>query len=128
MTVLDDNHNFPDMQGVSLGHALQMTPTIIKRAVNSWESYPLRIKKLEFVNANFGINVVLDIFRSFMTSKMKERVSVTRGKPEFVESDNLPSDLGGNVGSYQSIAQHWKEVLEKNKKWFDDDEKYKSEI
>lgn len=114
------------MQGVALGHALQMTPMLIKRAVNSWESYPLRIQKLEFVNANFGINVVLDIFRSFMSSKMKERVSVKRGKPDFVASDNLPRDLGGTVNSYESLAVHWKHVLEKNLQWFDEDEKYKT--
>lgn len=114
------------MQGVALGHALQMTPMLIKRAVNSWESYPLRIQKLEFVNANFGINVVLDIFRSFMSAKMKERVSVKRGKPDFVASDNLPRDLGGTVNSYESLAVHWKHVLEKNLQWFDEDEKYKT--
>lgn len=116
------------MQGVALGHALQMTPVLIKRAVNSWESYPLRIQKLEFVNANLGINVVLDIFRSFMKQKMKERVSVKRGLPDFVASDKLPIELGGLVGSYASLAKHWKQVLEKNHQWYDEDDKYKSEL
>lgn len=103
-----------------------MTPMIIKNAVTSWEHYPLRIKKLEFVNANFGINVILDIFRSFMSAKMKERVSVKRGKPNFKASDKLPTDLGGTVGSYASLAQYWKQVIEKNHQWFDDDDQYKS--
>lgn len=114
------------MKGVTLGHALQMTPVIIKRAVNSWESYPLRIQKLEFVNANFGINVILDIFTSFMSVKMKERVSVNRGSPDFKASDKLPKDLSGTVSSYASLAQHWKQVLEKNHKWFQEDDKFKS--
>lgn len=114
------------MQGIALGHALQMTPMLIKRAVNSWDSYPLRIQKLEFVNANFGINVVLDIFRSFMSAKMKERVSVKRGKPDFRATDKLPKDLGGTVGSYSSLAQYWKQVLEKNHQWYDEDDEYKS--
>lgn len=116
------------MQGISLGHALQMTPIIIKRAVDSWESYPLRIQKLEFVNANFGINVVLDIFRSFMSAKMKARVSAKRGKPEFKASDNLPVELGGNESSYESLAAHWKTVLESNSEWFVRDEPFKSLI
>lgn len=114
------------MQGATLGHALQMTPMIIKRAVNSWDSYPLRIQKLEFVNANFGINCVLDIFRSFMSVKMKERVTVKRGKPDFRASDKLPKDLGGTVDSYEILASHWKQVVEKNHQWYDDDDKYKS--
>lgn len=117
-----------DMQGIALGHALQMTPMLIKRAVNSWDSYPLRIQKLEFVNANFGINVVLDLFRSFMSAKMKERVTVKRGKPDFKSSDNLPKELGGTVDSYEILARHWKHVLGKNQQWFDEDEKYKSVI
>ncbi|CRK94917.1 CLUMA_CG008408, isoform A, partial [Clunio marinus] len=117
-----------DMQGIAFGHALQMTPMLIKRAVNSWDSYPLRIQKLEFINANLGINVVLDIFRSFMSAKMKERVSVTRGKPNYKASDNLPKELGGNVDSYSILASHWKQLLEKNYQWFQEDEKYKSLI
>jgi CRAL/TRIO domain len=114
------------MQGIALGHALQMTPMLIKKAVNSWESYPLRIKKLEFVNSNMGINVVLDIFRSFMTPKIKERVSSRRGKPEFRASDKLPKELGGTVDSYAILAKHWKQVIEKNHQWYEEDEKFKS--
>lgn len=103
-----------------------MTPPLIKKAVNSWEAYPLRIRKLEFVNSNLGINVILDIFRSFMTPKMKERISVRRGKPEFLASDNLPKELGGTVDSYKILAQHWKQVIEKNHQWFEEDEQYKT--
>jgi len=115
-----------DMKGVGLGHGLQMTPMIIKRAVSSWENYPLRIKKLEFVNANLGINVILDIFRSFMSAKMKDRVSVSRGNPEYNALDNLPNELGGSVGSYSSLAKHWKKVIEKNQQWYVEDDEYKS--
>jgi CRAL/TRIO domain len=105
-----------------------MTPVLIKRAVNSWESYPLRIRKLEFVNANYGINVILDIFRSFMTAKMRQRVSVTRGNPDFKASDRLPKELGGTEGTYASLAQHWKQVMERNHQWFCEDDEYKSEL
>lgn len=115
-----------DMEGISLGHALQMTPRLIKRAVNSWEHYPLRIKKLEFVNANYGINVVLDIFRSFMTAKMKERISVKRGNPKFKASDKLPKELGGVVETYATLAHLWKQTLENDQQWFLDDDKFKS--
>lgn len=117
-----------DMSGVALGHALQMTPVVIKRAVSSWESYPARIQKLEFVNANLGINVVLDIFRSFMSQKMKERVTIRRGKPDFNASDNLPAELGGVTGNYSSLANHWKRVLEQNHQWFFQDDRFKSTL
>jgi len=40
-----------DMQGVQLGHALQMNPKLIKRSVESWTAYPCQPKLLEFTNA-----------------------------------------------------------------------------
>lgn len=117
-----------DMSGVTLGHALQMTPTIIKRAVASWENYPVRIQQLQFVNANIGINIMLDLFRSFMSHKMKSRISVCRNKPEFKATDNLPEELGGTNGNYAKLAKYWKKVLEQNHKWFIDDDYFKSSL
>lgn len=61
-----------------------------------------------------------------MSAKMKERVTVKRGKPDFKASDKLPKELGGTVESYASLARHWKQVIEKNHQWFDEDDKYKS--
>lgn len=52
-----------DMKDVQLGHALQMTPSIIKRSVESWQIYPCKLKLLEFVNAPIHINVILNTFR-----------------------------------------------------------------
>lgn len=109
-----------DMKNIRLGHALQMTPTIIKRAVMSMESYPVRIQKLEFVNANRGVNVVLDVFRSFMTQKLKDRITVSRHVPDFNSNDHLPYELGGSEGTYKDLAQHWKKLLQKNYAWFSD--------
>lgn len=105
------------MSSVSLGHALQMTPKLIRRAVGLWEAYPFRIRKLEFVNAPFHVNVVLDIFRSFMSKKLKERVHVTRGLPEFNANDHLPGELGGNGESYKDLASHWHKVVVKNQEF-----------
>lgn len=107
-----------DMNGIKLAHALQMTPKIIRNAVNAMECYPLRIQKLEFVNANRGINVVLDIFRSFMTQKLRDRITVTRENPKFNANDNLPVELGGMTGSYRDLSKHWKKVLQNNHQWF----------
>jgi hypothetical protein len=117
-------HAIFDMAGVSLGHALQMTPTIIKNCVYSMETYPCRIKKLEFINAPIYVNMVLDIFRSFMSKKIKERVFVRRGLPEY--GDHLPKDLGGKSSSYSELANYWKNVVLDNTKWFTEDDNFKS--
>lgn len=52
-----------DMVGVELGHALQLTPKLIKRSVDSWQVYPCKPKMLEFVNAPTHVNFVLNTFR-----------------------------------------------------------------
>jgi hypothetical protein len=109
---------FVDLSGLSLGHAMQMTPALIKRSVTSWESNPIPMKKLEFVNAPFHVNVVLDIFRSFMSKKMKERITVRRGLPDFNPDDRLPGELGGNGPSYAELAAHWHKVVVKNYNFF----------
>lgn len=110
------------MSNVTLAHAMQMTPKLIRRAVSMWEAYPFRIKKLEFVNAPFHVNVVLDIFRSFMSKKLKERVFVKRGLPEFNAKDHLPVELGGNGESYASLAEHWQKIVTNNQNFYSKNE------
>jgi len=62
-----------DMQGVQLGHALQMNPKLIKRSVESWTAYPCQPKLLEFTNAPRHVNFFLNTFRWVMynTSELK---------------------------------------------------------
>jgi hypothetical protein len=64
-----------DLEGVSLGHALQLNPTLIKKLVHTWQDcYPVRTRSINFVNAPFHINMVLNIFKKFMSEKMRSRV------------------------------------------------------
>jgi CRAL/TRIO domain len=81
---------------------------------------------LEFVNAPGYINVMLNIFRSFMTQKMRTRISVTGGKPaSTVENAILPPELGGKGPSYAELAKHWKQVVQDNVEWFRKDGEFK---
>ncbi|XP_031633550.1 retinol-binding protein pinta isoform X2 [Contarinia nasturtii] len=112
-----------DMKGVTLRHGLQMTPTIIKRAVYCWENYACKVKKLEFINAPKHVNFVLDIFLKCMSKKLAARVSVTRG-PSTVEA-NLPKDIGGNGPTYDELTKHWKQKTQEKAKWFAEQEQYK---
>jgi len=112
-----------DMKGVTWRHGMQMTPTIIKRAVHCWENYSCKVKKLEFVNAPQHINLVLDIFLKFMSKKLRNRVFVTRGQST-VEA-KLPTDLGGDGPSYVELAKHWKQKTQERAKWFAEQEQYK---
>lgn len=113
-----------DMEGVSLGHGLQMTPMHIKRSVESWSAYPSKPKMLEFVNVPTHVNIVLNTFRFFMSPKLKSRMIVRKTTSQM--SSTLPKDLGGKGESYSELAQKWKNIVEKNAAFFADDEKYRS--
>ncbi|XP_035794957.1 retinol-binding protein pinta-like [Anopheles albimanus] len=100
-----------DMRGVTLGHALQLPPSMIKKSVESWENYPCKPKLLEFVNVPLHVNVVLNVFRSFMSAKMKERVVISKKGSTMEQLVNLPRELGGTGGTYPELASHWKKVV-----------------
>lgn len=114
-----------DMRGVTLAHALQLTPTLIKRSVEAWDCYPCLIKQLEFVNAPIYVNAVLNTFRMFMSAKLKSRMSVTR-RPSNITATCLPPELGGTGPTYPELIAYWREYAQQNAKWFTEDDKYKS--
>ncbi|KAJ6648879.1 Retinol-binding protein pinta [Pseudolycoriella hygida] len=107
-----------DLKNVTLGHALQLPPTMIKRMVECWESYPCRTKRLEFVNAPAYVNAFLNTFRFFMTTKMKSRVCVTTDKPSI--NAKLPKELGGNGETYKELAEYWKSRAQESRQWYRD--------
>lgn len=119
-----------DMKSVLLGHALQLNPPLIKRSVQSWENYSCRPKRLEFVNAPIHVNVVLNIFRSFMSAKMKQRLFINKGQPTNHSIPNrcLPVDLGGAGPSYETLAEHWRKKAIDQRGWFLEMERYKSAL
>lgn len=119
-----------DMTGISMGHALQLPPNVIKKLVHAWQGcYPLRIQGLEFINAPSYINVVLNIFKSFMTNKLKQRVHVhAKGTKTFlnkIQRDILPCEYGGTDGSVKNLKEYWKNAVEENHSWYTEEECYK---
>lgn len=119
-----------DLDGVTAGHALQLQPSLIKNLVHAWQGcYPLRIQSLDFVNAPVYVNVVLKIFRSFMTAKLKSRVHVhMRGMKAFCSKlppSILPVEYGGTDGTLMDLIEYWKAAAEDNKQWFAKEEEYK---
>lgn len=120
-----------DMEGLTLGHATEMTPKVIKRAVFSWQNYHIRPKQLEFINAPIYVNVVLNIFKNFMKQKMRERVKVhfkgTDSLHGALDKKILPPEYGGEGDSMDSLIKHWNDKLMHYRDWFLDDEKYKAD-
>lgn len=119
-----------DMNNMSLGHARQMTPAVIKKAVYAWRNYHCRAKHLEFINAPLYVNVVLRIFQRFMSAKMKSRVKVhfrgVGGLYDVVDKENLPMEYGGTDCSIKETIGYWCDELLAHKGWFKENEKFKA--
>lgn len=121
-----------DMKNVSLGHARQLPPSVVKKVVYAWQNYHCRPKQLEFVNAPLYINVVLNIFKSFMSEKLKGRVRVhfsgVESLHDVIPKDVLPVEYGGTNGTMQELIEYWTEKLDQYKEWFKEDEEYKADL
>ncbi|KAK7792213.1 hypothetical protein R5R35_000493 [Gryllus longicercus] len=137
--VLEEDESVPvkgvvaiiDLQGVSLGHALQLTPAVIKKAVHTWQDcYPVSPKRLDFINAPMYVNVVLNVFRKFMKDKMRKRVYVHSGHlnnlHKEVPKSILPKEYGGSDGCVSELTEYWKQKTIASREWFIEDEKYKA--
>ena len=121
-----------DMKNVSLAHARQLPPARIKKAVNAWQNYHCRPKQLEFVNAPVYVNVLLNVFKSFMSKKLRGRVRVHFGGLETLREEMgegiLPAEYGGTGGPIQDRIDFWLEKLQRHKEWFAHDERFKTQL
>ncbi|XP_066598808.1 retinol-binding protein pinta-like [Prorops nasuta] len=120
-----------DMSGASIGHALQLPPAVIKKVVHAWQGcYPVRVRSMDFVNAPLYVNVVLKIFKKFMTPKLKQRVHIHFSDVKTVLSklppEIIPIEYGGTEDTLQDLKTYWKQIVEENRTWLMDDEKYKA--
>lgn len=122
-----------DLSGVSLGHALHLTPPLIKKAVHAWQDcYPVRTRSMDFINAPVYVNVVLNIFRKFMNDKLKQRVHV-HGKSisslhKVVSPSILPEEYGGTCGTLQALKEYWLDFAVGKRQWFLENEKHKADL
>ncbi|XP_029045969.2 retinol-binding protein pinta [Osmia bicornis bicornis] len=119
-----------DLGDFTYEHVLQLPPSVIKNLVHAWQGcYPVRIHSLNFINAHRFVNAVLNIFRGFMNSKLKQRIHVhPRGKLKLYESlpiSILPKEYGGTSDTVKELSEYWKRVIEDNREWFAEEEKYK---
>ncbi|XP_044754741.1 retinol-binding protein pinta-like [Coccinella septempunctata] len=120
-----------DMVNVGFSHLMQMSPSLIRNLVNAWQNFHCRPQRIEFVNAPPYVNVVLDVFKNFMSAKLKQRTHVCHdgfsSVAKFVDEDILPIEYGGSNGTLEDLGRYWSEKLISYSEWFAEDEKYKAE-
>lgn len=92
--------------------------------MSSWECYPTRIKGLNFLKVPGYVIWALNLFRSFMSVKLKSRMFISK---ETIEDPKLlPKELGGKTETYETLAKYWKQTLQDNVDFFKELNRYKS--
>ncbi|KAF5285690.1 hypothetical protein FQR65_LT13075 [Abscondita terminalis] len=104
-----------DMSGISLPHARQLPPHVIKKAVFAWQNYYCRPKQLEFINAP-------------MYGRVKVHFSGNESLHKVVAKEILPVEYGGCNGTLADLIQYWGKKVREHKDWFKNDEQYRAEF
>ncbi|XP_060519006.1 retinol-binding protein pinta-like [Cylas formicarius] len=116
-----------DMSGISYAHYRELTPGVVMNVVHAWQNHYVSPKTLEFVNAPVYVNIALDVFKRFMSSKMRDRVLVHYGGVESVPQDVLPPEYGGSGDSVAELADYWLGKLVEYRDWFVEDEAFRAD-
>ncbi|KAJ9599607.1 hypothetical protein L9F63_009924 [Diploptera punctata] len=120
-----------DIQDVTLAHCTKMTSAINllrKTLILAQEAYPQRLKEIHILNAPSFIEWILNIFRSLMKEKMRNRFHVHTNYEtltDYVPQTILPNEYGGNGKTAQEYHDNWLKKLESYQEWFNKQESVK---
>ncbi|PZC81180.1 alpha-tocopherol transfer protein isoform X1 [Helicoverpa armigera] len=105
-----------DMDGLSMQHVLQFTPSFANRIVD-WlqEAIPLRIKGLYIINQPFIFEMVFKLFKPFLKEKLRSRIvfmgSDKKMLHEYISPKCLPDQYGGTLNIPSVTGGQWLELL-----------------
>lgn len=121
-----------DMQGTSIDHFKQISSVgFIKNCVRALKHFYCRPKLMVFFNVPTFLNILLNLFKRLLPSKINERVNVfNQGAEildELIDTDILPQEYGGKGDSLKDLSEHWMEIMKNKREWFAEDEKHKAD-
>ncbi|RXG54537.1 Alpha-tocopherol transfer protein-like [Armadillidium vulgare] len=119
-----------DFQGFTPNYVLQATPLILKKIFTVWqEAYPMRFKSTHYINTPSTFQVILNLVRTFMKEKLKQRLHVHGNGIEnlydHISKSKLPKEYGGTNGNLKEITEYWQKKANEKRNWLLEDEKYK---
>ncbi|XP_058983601.1 alpha-tocopherol transfer protein-like [Musca domestica] len=119
-----------DMANYTTAHALQMTPTVVKKmSTFAEDATPLRQRAVHVINAPASLEKLFNMIKTFLPVKQQERLFIhgtNWQEPLFknVPQKYLPKELGGENGSINELIQnHW-EIFQKYRDHFLEEHKY----
>jgi len=122
-----------DLEGMTLSHALAVSPAVMKKAMTVWQdAYPSRPKALHFLNMPSAMESVFKMAQGFQNEKMRARNHVHPvGDYSKVQEDLglevLPTDFGGTNASLSELRDYWIDQMERNRDWLMEQSKYKTD-
>ncbi|CAK1603321.1 unnamed protein product [Parnassius mnemosyne] len=131
----DDNmvvaglHTILDLEGVTMGHFLQMTPMLMKKmVVLTQDAMPVRMKGTHYINAPKGFETIFNAIKNLLNEKNQTRLYVYNKNFEeiykYIPKDILPTEYGGDGGSIKEIAEYWKKKVQEYRDFLDEDLQY----
>lgn len=106
-----------DLQGWSLGHALQVTPTLARKISSVLaDSFPLKVRGIHLLNVPMFFRPVFSMIRPFLPEKIRQRIHMhgsdyADSLGDFFSAPVLPLEYGGEGPSLQEACQDWTNQL-----------------
>ncbi|XP_067141835.1 alpha-tocopherol transfer protein-like [Centruroides vittatus] len=116
-----------DAEGLSLSHFCNLTPRIMSAfaTLAFRSSYPLRFRAIHYVNINVIFRAILSVFIPLLPEKIKKTIhlhSDIKTLADFISSDHLPSQLGGNLPPFDPTEAN--KMLKANEEFYRRNEEY----
>ncbi|XP_058506535.1 alpha-tocopherol transfer protein [Solea solea] len=102
-----------DLQGWSLGHALQINPSLARKISSVLsDSFPLKVRGIHLVNEPMFFRPVFAMIRPFLPDKIKQRIHMHGADfhdtlSDFFSPTILPPEYGGEGPSIEEVCQDW---------------------
>ncbi|KAI9586028.1 hypothetical protein GQX74_001875 [Glossina fuscipes] len=111
-----------DQKGIPLSHILQATPTYLKKWITyNYESIPLRLKSIHFLNAPKIFDIVYNTAKPMLPLKQQDRFLNHNSLDSLIQHvplKYLPNDYGGESGTIKEIIAEWDKKLDKYRDYF----------
>ncbi|TKS80397.1 Alpha-tocopherol transfer protein [Collichthys lucidus] len=106
-----------DLQGWTLGHALQITPSLARKISSVLsDSFPLKVRGIHLVNEPMFFRPVFSMIRPFLPDKIKQRIHMHGADfqetlSDFFSLHVLPPEYGGEGPEIEQVCQDWTKQL-----------------
>ncbi|KAJ8729544.1 hypothetical protein PYW08_001125 [Mythimna loreyi] len=124
--------NIIDLEGITMGHFTQLTPTLLKKLVIAGQdASPLRLKGLYFINTIPAFEMIFNLLVKLLNEKHQKRLHMyskdLTDLYKCVPLEIWPQESGGQGGTVQEIIDYWEKKFDSYENWFDEDLKFRTD-